>query len=59
MVTEGMLFTLIVGAFGYIYQTNKGSAKKEDLERVEQKVEMLYEHLLNRPMPTPNPKHEK
>jgi hypothetical protein len=51
MVTEGMLFTLVLGAYAYTHQNNKGVAKKEDLERVERKVEMMYEHLLNKPMP--------
>lgn len=51
MLAEGMLFTLAVGAYAYTYQSNKGVAKKEDLDRVERKVETLYEHLLNKPMP--------
>jgi hypothetical protein len=51
MLAEGMLFALVAGAFVYTHESNKGVAKKDDLDRVERKVEMLYEHLLDRPMP--------
>jgi len=51
MLAEGMLFTMVAGAYGYIFMAERGSAKKEDLDRVERKVEFLYEHLVRKPMP--------
>lgn len=56
MITEGIFFSLIVGAYGYTYLTrDTKSASLEDLhrmeDRLERRIDMLYEHSLNRPMP--------
>lgn len=58
MVAEGMLFTLVIGAYGYTFLVDRKTgadklASKEDVTRLEERIDTLYEHLLNRPMPLP------
>ena len=44
------LMGLVVGCYGYTFKVNQGAAKKEDVEDLRARTNILYEHLLNRPI---------
>jgi hypothetical protein len=55
---------LILGAYAWTYSfvsaKTKNQATKDDVKDLRERVNTLYEHLLNRPMPNPsNGKKEK
>lgn len=52
--------TLVFGGFAYTFSLERRMEKKlenlpskKDVEHLEERIDMLYEHLLNRPMPLP------
>lgn len=59
-----LIGVLVLGGFGYTFYIErefkydmKDTAKKADVERgqdrLEERIDTLYEHLLNKPMPLP------
>jgi hypothetical protein len=54
----GTVFTLVFGGFGYTYLVErniqeriKDMPDKDDIQDLRERVNTLYEHLLDRPMP--------
>jgi hypothetical protein len=54
----GTVFTLVFGGFGYTYLVERNIQErikdlpdKEDIQDLRERVNTLYEHLLNKPMP--------
>lgn len=42
------LFVLILGAYGYTWHDGREKASKEDIYDLRDRVNLLYEHLLNK-----------
>jgi len=46
--TSGILIGLITGSYAYTYNSNKNKASKEDIKDLRDRVNILYNHLLNK-----------